>query len=161
MVQVAAKRDSTCLYIPGMPLACWIHAPEHATPPALPPCPQADPAVAFEQFARLHRKPYLGDSEEYARRHEAFKVRWPPFRHHALLADTRTSCLRVATALACASRCLHSPSLSLPCVCAALQANLAKIAAHNALPGQSFQLGLNAHADLTAEEFRLRYFGPK
>jgi hypothetical protein len=36
---------------------------------------QADPAAAFEEFARLHSKPYLGDSEEYARRHEAFKVR--------------------------------------------------------------------------------------
>jgi hypothetical protein len=38
---------------------------------------------------------------------------------------------------------------------------LAKIAAHNARNDQTFQLGLNAHADLTAEEFRLRYFGHK
>lgn len=44
---------------------------------------------------------------------------------------------------------------------AILQANLAKIAAHNARNDQTFQLGLNAHADLTAEEFRLRYFGHK
>ncbi len=44
---------------------------------------------------------------------------------------------------------------------AGLQANLAKIAAHNSQPGVTFQLGLNAHADLSAEEFRLRYFGLK
>lgn len=40
-----------------------------------------------------------------------------------------------------------------------LQANLAKIAAHNARNDASFTLGLNGHADLTAEEFKLRYFG--
>ncbi|KAL4436130.1 hypothetical protein ABPG77_005578 [Micractinium sp. CCAP 211/92] len=74
---------------------------------------QADPSAAFEEFARLHGKPYLADAAEYNRRHVIF------------------------------------------------QANLAKIAAHNSQPGVTFQLGLNAHADLSAEEFRLRYFGLK
>lgn len=44
---------------------------------------------------------------------------------------------------------------------AIFQENLAKIAAHNSQKGATFQLGLNAHADLTTEEFRLRYFGAK
>lgn len=41
------------------------------------------------------------------------------------------------------------------------QANLAKIAAHNARNDVMFTLGLNPHADLTTEEFRERYFGAK
>lgn len=43
----------------------------------------------------------------------------------------------------------------------AFQANLAKIVAHNSRSGVSYKLGLNAHADLTTEEFRLRYFGAR
>jgi hypothetical protein len=42
-----------------------------------------------------------------------------------------------------------------------VQANLAKIVAHNSRSGVSYKLGLNAHADLTTEEFRLRYFGAR
>lgn len=44
---------------------------------------------------------------------------------------------------------------------AIFKGNLAKIAAHNSRGDVTFQLGLNAHADLTAEEFRLRYFGAR
>lgn len=40
-----------------------------------------------------------------------------------------------------------------------MQANLAKIAAHNARADATFTLGLNPHADLSTEEFRARYFG--
>ena len=39
------------------------------------------------------------------------------------------------------------------------QANLATIAAHNARGDVTYTLGLNGHADLTTEEFGLRYFG--
>ena len=39
------------------------------------------------------------------------------------------------------------------------QANLARIAQHNARNGVSYWLGLNEFADLTTEEFRLRMFG--
>ncbi|KAL4422406.1 hypothetical protein ABPG75_008603 [Micractinium tetrahymenae] len=74
---------------------------------------QADPEGAFEEFARMHDKPYLGDEAEYGRRQAIF------------------------------------------------QENLAKIAAHNARNDVTFQLGLNAHADLTTDEFRQRYFGAK
>eukprot|EP00887_Chlorella_sp_A99_P002088 scaffold21.g2088.t1 len=38
-------------------------------------------------------------------------------------------------------------------------ANLERINKHNARNGVSYWLGLNGHADLTTEEFRLRYFG--
>ncbi|EFN59831.1 hypothetical protein CHLNCDRAFT_18068 [Chlorella variabilis] len=46
-------------------------------------------------------------------------------------------------------------------MCRLLQANLAKIVAHNARNDATYRLGLNAHADLTTDEFRLRYFGAK
>lgn len=54
-------------------------------------------------------------------------------------------------------RALPSPLPHPPTACQ--QANLARIAAHNARPDVTFQLGLNGHADLSVEEFRLRYFG--
>ncbi|KAL6769398.1 hypothetical protein ACKKBG_A30845 [Auxenochlorella protothecoides x Auxenochlorella symbiontica] len=42
----------------------------------------------------------------------------------------------------------------------AFMANAARVAAHQAQnAGASYTLGLNGHADLTTEEFRLRYFG--
>jgi hypothetical protein len=41
----------------------------------------------------------------------------------------------------------------------AYAANVRKILEHNARAGVSYTLGLNAHADLTTDEFRLRFFG--
>ena len=38
---------------------------------------------------------------------------------------------------------------------------MAAIVAHNARGEASYWLGLNPHADLTTEEFRLRYFGAR
>ena len=45
--------------------------------------------------------------------------------------------------------------------CLPVQDNVAAIAAHNARGEASYTLGLNPHADLTTEEFRLRYFGAR
>lgn len=59
--------------------------------------------------------------------------------------------------------CLHAAHNSHPLlalfVCSSVQANVAKIAAHNARPEATYRLGLNAHADLTTEEFGRLYFG--
>lgn len=42
--------------------------------PCLSSTLQADPAAAFEDFARAHSKPYLGDAAEYGRRRATFEV---------------------------------------------------------------------------------------